>query len=94
MAQRTEYLAKRSVTMQAHKAAIDNWNPSDLPLGLDRDAYLNRIVPGLAHVTLSRISSTLGISEPYARWIKNGKRICHPRHWPALARLAHIVSCM
>jgi hypothetical protein len=91
IAQSPNALTKRSVTMRQHKAAISNWT-ADLPASLTRDVYLNRIVPALAHVSLSRIRSTLGISEPYARWIKNGKRIPHARHWQALARLARITA--
>jgi CRISPR-associated endonuclease Cas1 len=89
-AQRPDSIAKRSRTMQAHKAAIDSWNPSHLPAALDRDAYLNRVVPALAHVPMSRIRSTLEVSEPYARWIKIGKRLPHARHWQKLATLAGV----
>lgn len=91
-AQNPNALAKRTSTMQVHKAAIDNWNPADLPAWLNRDAYSHRIVPALAHVPLSLIRSTLGISEPYARWIKDGKRIPHARHWAALAKLVGIAA--
>jgi len=91
-AQNSEHLAKRSATMRTHKIAIDNWTAADLPPWLTRDAYINRIVPALAHVPLSRIRSTLGISEPYARWIKNGKRIPHAHFWASLARLTGITA--
>jgi hypothetical protein len=33
----------------------------------------------------------LGVSEPYAADIRNGRHRPHPRHWEALARLAGVV---
>jgi hypothetical protein len=42
----------------------------------------------LARIAKSRIRSVLGVSEPYSSYIQSGKRIPHPRHWQALARLA------
>jgi len=41
-------------------------------------------------VTLSVLSSTLGVSEPYAVDIRAGKRVPHPRHWQALAGLVGV----
>lgn len=86
-AQQPEFLTKRSATQRQHKHAIQNWNPSDLPAWLTRDAYVKQIQPALATVAKSQIRSVLGVSEPYASDIQAGKRIPHPRHWQALAEL-------
>lgn len=43
--------------------------------------------PRLAGVAVSALRSALGISEPYAAFIRSGSRVPHPRHWQTLARL-------
>jgi CRISPR-associated endonuclease Cas1 len=91
-AQQPESLAKRSATQRQHKAAIRNWNPSDLPGWFTRDVYIKRILPPLAHVAKSRIRLALGVSEPYSSDIRSGKRIPHSRHWRALAELVGVSS--
>jgi len=91
VAQRTESLVKRSGTMQTHKAAIDNWQPSDLPSWLTREFYIERIIPALANIPKVRIQETLGVSEPYAAQIQKGI-IPHMRHWSTLAKLAGIIA--
>jgi hypothetical protein len=89
-AQQSEFLAKRAFTMQRHKQAIRNWEPSDLPAWLTRDVYVKQIRPALASVAKSQIRSVLGVSEPYSSDIQAGKRVPHPRHWPALAALVTV----
>jgi hypothetical protein len=49
--------------------------------------YIQKIRPMLASVTISSISSTLGVSESYAADIRAGRHRPHPRHWEALAEL-------
>ena len=83
-------LKKRSETQRARKRAIKNWNPSDLPSWLTRDAYVTKVQPALATIAKSRIRSALGVSEPYSSYIQTGKVIPHPRHWQALAKLVGV----
>jgi hypothetical protein len=89
-AQRPEFLAKRAATMHTHRQEISNWKPSDLPAWLTREVYVERVQPALARVAKSRIRSALGVSEPYSSDIQAGKRVPHPRHWLALARLVDV----
>jgi len=89
-AQRPESLAKRSATQRMHKQAIQNWKPSDLPAWLTRDVYVKRVQPALADIAKSRIRAALGVSEPYSSAIQTGRRVPHPRHWRALARLVGV----
>ncbi len=84
-AQSKESLARRSVTQREHRQKITAWKPSDSDIS--RETYVNIVLPALVHVTPTQIRSALGVSEPYSMWIKSGKRIPHPRHWTALARL-------
>jgi CRISPR-associated endonuclease Cas1 len=89
-AQQPEYRAKRAATMRTHKRAIQGWKPSDLPAWLTRDAYVNRVQPALAGTAKSQLRSLLGVSEPYSSDIQAGRRIPHPRHWGALAKLVRL----
>jgi hypothetical protein len=75
-----------------HKQAIQNWKPGDLPAWLTRDVYVKQVQPALAHVTKSKVRSALGVSEPYSSDIRSGKRVPHPRHWEALAKLVSVSS--
>jgi CRISPR-associated endonuclease Cas1 len=89
-AQRPEFLAKRASTMRRHKQAIQNWEPSDIPAWFTRDVYVKQVQPVLASVAKSRIRAALGVSEPYSSDIQAGRRIPHPRHWQALAKLVGV----
>jgi CRISPR-associated endonuclease Cas1 len=88
-AQMPDSIAKRSSTMQAHKTAINNWNPADLPAWFTRQFYISRIVPALAKVPKAQIRRVLKVSESYAAAIQKG-HIPHARHWMQLAHLAGI----
>jgi CRISPR-associated endonuclease Cas1 len=89
-AQRPEFLVKRSATQRIHKQAIRNWNPLELPGWLTRDMFVNKVQPALKHVAKSKVRSLLCVSEPYSADIQSGKRVPHPRHWQALAKLAGV----
>jgi CRISPR-associated endonuclease Cas1 len=91
LAQRSNAIAKRADTMRQHRQKIREWKRSDLPAWFTRDVYVNQILPALASVAKTRIRSELGVSEPYSSYIWEGKRIPHPRHWQALARLARML---
>ena len=81
-------IAKRSATQRAHKEAIENWNPADLPAWLTREVYVKQIQPALANVPKSRIGTALQVSYPYVLKIQRGQCIPHARHWLTLARLS------
>ena len=89
-AQSPKAQARRANTQRRHAAAKRTWKKSGHPAGLSEKDYLEQIQPRLAGLTLSVLSSTLGVSESYAVDIRTGKRIPHPRHWQALARLVGI----
>jgi CRISPR-associated endonuclease Cas1 len=89
-AQQPESLVKRSATQRRHRQAIQDWKPSDLPVWLTRDVYVKQVQPALARIAKSRIRSTLEVSEPYSSDIQAGKRLPHPRHWQALAKLVGV----
>jgi CRISPR-associated endonuclease Cas1 len=78
----------RAKTQLRHLAEIRAWDPSTLPDWLTEQEYRQRVQPRLAGLTVRAIATALGISAPYATDIRSGRRIPHPRHWRALARLA------
>ena len=53
--------------------------------------YLEKVRRKLATVAISALSSSIGVSEPYAADIRAGRRRPHPRHWEALEKLAGVV---
>jgi len=57
---------------------------------LTEDVYVEKVQPMLAKVTISKISSTLGVCESYAADIRAGRHRPHPRHWQALAQLVGV----
>ncbi len=86
-AQSAEAQARRANTQRRHAAAKRTWKRSGQPAGITEKEYLEKIQPRLVEVTLSILSSTLGVSEPYAVAIRAGRRVPHPRHWQTLAGL-------
>jgi len=80
---------KHSATQRRHEAAKRAWRSSSSPAWPDEGAY-SQIHPRLMSVTISAISSALGISESYAADIRAGRHRPHPRHWQALAELVGI----
>jgi len=89
-ARSSESRKRHSETQRRHEAAKRDWRSSpkaDLP---DENTYIEKIQPQLATITISALSSALGISESYAADIRAGRYRPHPRHWEGLARLAGV----
>jgi CRISPR/Cas system-associated endonuclease Cas1 len=86
-AQSPESRQKHSETQRQHEAAKRAWRSSPRPAWPDEKTYVQEIQPRLATVTISALASALGVSEPYAAYIRAGRNRPHPRHWQALAQL-------
>jgi hypothetical protein len=65
-AQTPAALEKKSKKMNAHRDAIRNWQPSDIPDWLTDDLFMTRIYPVLDHLSKGEIASALGVSKDYA----------------------------
>jgi CRISPR-associated endonuclease Cas1 len=89
-AQTPEAQKRRSETQRRHEAEKRAWHSSLKPAWLNEGAYLGKIQPRLAAVTISALSSALGVSESYAADIRAGRRQPHPRHWQSLAQLVAV----
>jgi len=92
VAQSPESRARRSTTQKKHVLANRAWKPSKDLEWLDRKTYTSKIQPLLGRVEISTLQSALGISEPYATFIRSGSRVPHPRHWQTLARLVGVTG--
>jgi len=90
VAQSPESRAQRSATQKAHIIANREWKPSKELAWLDRKTYVGKIQPRLTSVAVPVLQSVLGVSEPYAAFIRAGTRVPHPRHWQTLAQLVGI----
>jgi CRISPR-associated endonuclease Cas1 len=83
---------KHSETQRRHETAKRAWRSSPKADWPDEDTYVRQIQPRLAEVTISAITSTLGVSESYAADIRAGRHRPHPRHWQALEQLVGLSS--
>jgi CRISPR-associated endonuclease Cas1 len=84
---RPEARRKHSETLRRHEAAKRAWRSVRRPTCPDEHSYTREIQPRLAAVTISAISSALGICESYAADIRAGRHRPHQRHWQVLAAL-------
>ena len=91
-AQKPESQAKHAETQRRHQAAKREWLLSPKPSWPTETTYVEKIQPALKTVAISRLASTLGVSESYAADIRAGRHRPHPRHWQILANLAGISS--
>jgi len=85
-----EARARQGEKQRRHAAEVEAWNPSKQPGWLTEEFYGEKIKPRLSGVTVTAISSALGLSVPYAAEIRAGRQLPHPRHWQTLARLVGI----
>jgi CRISPR-associated endonuclease Cas1 len=76
----------RGETQVRQRQAELRWNPAEKPAWLDKNHYIETILPGLKSITVPTIASRLGVSAPYATQLRKG-RIPHPRHWLSLLQL-------
>jgi CRISPR-associated endonuclease Cas1 len=83
---------KQSEAMKRHEVAKREWLSTPKPSWPTEQIYTEEIQPRLSSVTIAKIASNLGISEPYAAEIRAGRYCPHPRHWQALAKLTGVDS--
>jgi hypothetical protein len=64
-----------------------DWHIWNHPTWLTEQFYSEQIQPGLRAVEVKTIAAALGVSIPYATYIRAGRRRPHPRHWLVLAQI-------
>src|SRR5437660_2343996 len=82
--------ARISKTLSDHAAANSWWTPSSLPAWLNKEFYVQKIQPKLRMAKVREIAEAIQVSQPYAAFIRSGRRRPHPRHWLALPRLVGV----
>jgi hypothetical protein len=83
---------KRAATQQINALAQHAWKASDQPTWLTPKFYYEQIRPALLLVRGSLIARALKVSNSYARDIRKGLVVPHPRHWGVLANLVGVPS--
>lgn len=78
---------KRAATRQSNAFAQHAWRSSDQPSWLTKEIFSQKIQPALHVLTGASIARTLNVSNSYARDIRKGLVVPHPRHWGVLASL-------
>lgn len=84
--------ARISRTLSDHAVANSWWSPSSLPAWLNEEFYIQKIQPQLRALKVREIAEALKVSQPYAAFIRSGRRRPHPRHWEELATLVGLSS--
>jgi len=82
--------ARISKTISDHAVANTWWDPKSLPSWLTEECYALRIEPLLRVKKVREIAEAMQVSQPYAAFVRSGRRIPHRRHWLALAELVSI----
>jgi CRISPR-associated endonuclease Cas1 len=81
-----------SKTLSDHAVANTWWEPSSLPSWLAEERFVQRIQPQLRTKKVREIAEALKVSQPYAAFIRSGRRRPHPRHWQVLAELVGLAG--
>ena len=84
--------ARMSRALSDHAVANTWWDPSSLPSWLNEEYYINKIQPQLKAMKVREIAEALCVSQPYAAFIRSGRRHPHPRHWQVLAELVGVLA--
>jgi len=82
--------ARISNALSDHAVANSWWSPASLPAWLNKEFYVQKIQPQLKTVRVREITHVMRVSQPYAAFIRSGRRRPHPRHWQALAQLVDL----
>lgn len=82
--------ARISQTLSDHAVANSWWSPSSLPAWLNEKFYVQTIQPELRRIKVREIAEAMHVSQPYAAFIRSGRRRPHQRHWEKLAQLAGV----
>jgi CRISPR-associated endonuclease Cas1 len=73
-----------------HAVANTWWDLKNLPNWLTEECYVQRIQPLLRGKRVREIADAMRVSQPYAAFIRSGRRRPHARHWQTLAELAGV----
>jgi hypothetical protein len=70
------------------------WDPKSLPSWLTEEYYVQKIQPLLRGKKVREIAERMQVSQPYAAFVRSGRRRPHPRHWEVLAQLVEVADSL
>src|SRR5262249_54310920 len=73
--------ARISKTISDHAVANTWWEQSSKPDWLTEQFYVQQIQPLLRGKKVREIAEAMHVSQPYAAFVRSGRRRPHPRHW-------------
>jgi CRISPR-associated endonuclease Cas1 len=76
-----------SKSISDHAVANTWWDPKSVPSWLTEECYVQKIQPLLRDKRVREIAEVMQVSQPYAAFVRSGRRHPHRRHWQALAGL-------
>jgi hypothetical protein len=79
-----------SNVLSEHAVSNTWWEQTSMPDWLTMECYVEQIQPLLKGKKVREIAEAMHVSQPYAAFVRSGRRRPHPRHWLVLARLAGI----
>ncbi|MFL6307673.1 MAG: CRISPR-associated endonuclease Cas1 [Candidatus Sulfotelmatobacter sp.] len=82
--------ARISKVLSDHAVANTWWDQSSMPDWLTEQFYVEQIQSLLKCKKVREIANAIHVSQPYAAFIRSGRRCPHRRHWLALAGLAGV----
>jgi CRISPR-associated protein Cas1 len=86
--------ARISKALSDHAVANTWWDPSSLPSWLTEQFYVEQIQPLLKGKKVREIAEAMQVSQPYAAFVRSGRRRPHPRHWQVLAKLVGVSTIL
>jgi hypothetical protein len=84
---------RRGAKSARRKRVSREWETAHPGTIADRELFHREILPTLQGVPLSDLVRATGLTHSYLSQIRRGKKVPHPRHWPAfLSRTSSTVS--
>src|SRR3954465_15056775 len=78
---------KSSQRMKEHRAAIRNWDSSQLPEWLTAEFFRDQIQPALTKLSSRELAEAIGVRPSYVSGMKRGEDVAHPRFWLKLVEV-------
>jgi hypothetical protein len=76
---------RRGATMTRRTRELQQWNVSHPRTIVDPAVFVREILPAIQAMLLSDLVSATGLTAGYLSQIRCGKKVPHPRHWPAFS---------
>jgi hypothetical protein len=75
---------QRGASIARHREELREWSAVHPETMADPEVFASEILPMIQELPLSDLARATGLSAGYLSLIRRGKKIPHPRHWPAM----------